>query len=190
VPTAPLPPVLIVPGLGNSGPEHWQTLWLQAHPEYVRVEQRDWDRPEREEWIAALDRRIAACARPPVLVAHSLSCSLVAHWIARHGGTRLHGVLLVAPADIESAGHTPPEVRNFAPMPLVRCHCPGIVVASSDDPYVDFRRARFFADAWGCRLVEIGRAGHINADAGYGDWPQGHLLLEDLLSLGGAGRAA
>jgi uncharacterized protein len=35
------PPVLILPGLDNSGPEHWQTHWQKQNPHFVRVEQRD-----------------------------------------------------------------------------------------------------------------------------------------------------
>ena len=30
-------PVLILPGLYNSGPEHWQSHWERAHPEFRRV---------------------------------------------------------------------------------------------------------------------------------------------------------
>ena len=108
-----MPPVLILPGLGGSGPEHWQTLWEKANPAFVRVEQRDWDKPDREDWIATLDRAITAQPSPPILVAHSLSCALAAHWAAKHARP-LHGALLVAPSDVESERHTPPEVRGFA----------------------------------------------------------------------------
>lgn len=175
-----MPPVLIVPGLGGSGPTHWQTLWEQANPAFTRVEQHDWDRPDRAEWVATLDRAIAAQPAPPVLVAHSLACALVAHWAA--GATRpLHGALLVAPADVESEQHTPPEVRGFAPMPLAAINAPCIVAASTDDPFVDLARARFFAGAWGARLVEVGACGHINAASGLCDWPDGMRLLETLL---------
>jgi predicted alpha/beta hydrolase family esterase len=41
-------------------------------------------------------------------------------------------------------------------------------------------RARQFAQAWGADYVEIGDAGHINGDAGYGPWPEGEQLLQDL----------
>jgi predicted alpha/beta hydrolase family esterase len=174
-----MPPVLIVPGLGGSGPEHWQTLWEKANPDFSRVEQGDWDRPDRHEWIAALDRAIAAQPAPPLLVAHSLACALVAHWAA--GNTRpLHGALLVAPADVDSDAHTPPEVRGFAPMPLAPIAAPCIVAASADDPYVTPARARFFASAWGARLVDVGRCGHINSASGLGDWPMGQKLLAEL----------
>ena len=38
-------------------------------------------------------------------------------------------------------------------------------------------RARLFAEHWGSRLVVVPGAGHINADSGLGDWPQGLKLL-------------
>jgi len=35
--------VLIHPGLNGSGPDHWHTHWEQAFPDFVRVQQADWD---------------------------------------------------------------------------------------------------------------------------------------------------
>jgi predicted alpha/beta hydrolase family esterase len=57
---------------------------------------------------------------------------------------------------------------------------PTIVAASRDDPYVAFERAIDMAKAWGAELVDIGEAGHINAGAGYGEWPEGEQLLQQL----------
>lgn len=37
-----------------------------------------------------------------------------------------------------------------------------------------------WAERWGSRFVEIGRAGHINTESGYGPWPQGLELLHTL----------
>ena len=174
-----MPPVLILPGLGSSGPEHWQTLWEKAQPGFIRVEQRDWDNPDRDEWIATLDRAITNQADPPLLVAHSLACALVAHWAARHARP-IFGALLVSPSDVDSAKHTPPEVRGFSPMPQHRLPGRTIVVASEDDPYVDFARAEFLAKAWGARFVNAGKCGHINSASGLGDWPQGRSILAEL----------
>ena len=42
---------LIVPGLGNSGPEHWQTYFQQLGNNFFRIEQSEWDAPSCEEWI-------------------------------------------------------------------------------------------------------------------------------------------
>ncbi len=63
-------PVLILPGIGNSGPQHWQTLWELRHPQWQRVNLGDWDGPVCEDWVRELDVAVQACSSPPVLVAH------------------------------------------------------------------------------------------------------------------------
>jgi uncharacterized protein len=177
----PPTPVLILPGYADSGPEHWQSHWERADPSFRRVVQEDWLMPVLDDWLATLDRYIRECEAPPVLAAHSLSCALVAHWAVR-GSVPVKAALLVAPADVDSADHTPDEVRSFSPIPLVELPFPSIVVASTDDPFVTPSRAAAFAQAWGSRLVTLPNAAHINTDAGYGPWPQGRSLLAELRS--------
>ncbi|OYU42993.1 MAG: alpha/beta hydrolase, partial [Burkholderiales bacterium PBB4] len=41
-------------------------------------------------------------------------------------------------------------------------------------------RAQGFAHSWGSRFVNYGARGHINADSGLGDWPEGLQFLEQL----------
>lgn len=172
------PPVLILPGYDSSGPEHWQSLWQRAHPEYRRVEQRDWTAPVCDEWVAALDHAVLAAAAPPVLVAHSLGCHTVVHHAARHGRP-VRGALLVAPPDVDDPDF-PPVIEGFRPVPRMPLPFPSIVVASSDDWYTTPDRAQALAEAWGSRFVLLERAGHINADAGFGPWPDGTRLLAEL----------
>jgi hypothetical protein len=57
---------------------------------------------------------------------------------------------------------------------------PSIVVASADDSFYTMARATAFAAAWGSRLVTVDRGGHINAEAGFGPWPEGRRLLAEL----------
>lgn len=176
--------VLTVPGLWNSGPQHWQTHWEKKHPSWQRVLQRDFDHPDRAEWVQTLSKTIAAQPAPPVLAAHSLGCCFVAQWAADTGGAGIAGAFLVAPSDVESPTY-PIEGRSFATMPRVRLPFPSIVVASTNDEYVSVDRAREFAGAWGSRLVFIGDAGHINGASGYGPWPEGEaMLLQFLEELG------
>lgn len=170
--------VLTLAGLWNSGPQHWQTLWEGRHPRLRRVEHRDWNNPQRDEWVAELDAAVGACQGAPVLVAHSLGCMLAAHWAGSGSPLRAAGALLVAPADVEAPSY-PIATNGFAPVPMAPLPFPCLVVTSTDDPFVTRERARAFADAWGGRLVEIGDAGHVNADSGYGDWPEGERLLLD-----------
>ncbi len=75
--------ILTFPGIGNSGPQHWQSLWEQSNPEIVRISQRDWDNPVCEEWVSVLENTVKHNGSPVVVVAHSLACLAVAHWAAK-----------------------------------------------------------------------------------------------------------
>ena len=172
--------VLVLPGYGDSGPDHWQSRWERADPRFRRVAQRDWLEPKLDDWFATLDREISACATPPILVAHSLGCVLVAHWVQRTGRSAA-GALLVAPADADALALVLDSIDSFRPVPLVRLPFPSIVVASDDDAYVTRGRAEVFARAWGSRFVGLSGVGHINSESGLGDWPTGRALLDELL---------
>ena len=174
----PITETLILPGLGGSGPDHWQSRWEKRYG-YARVEQASWDAPSLDEWSATLDERVHRATAPVVLVAHSLACSLIAHWSASASRLPL-AALLVAPADIDAFVATLPQVRSFAPVSLRRLPFATTVVASDDDPYVTLERAEHFARCWGSELARIGAAGHINAESGLDDWQHGHSLLDAL----------
>jgi len=116
------------------------------------------------------------------LVAHSLGCALVAQLARRAPRLPIRCALLVAPADVDSPAHTPPETRGFAPLPRAPLPFPSTVVASRDDPFVTQDRARQMAADWGASFVDAGAAGHINAVSGLGDWPAGRDLLAALLA--------
>ena len=173
---------LILPGLGNSGPEHWQSYWERQDSMCRRVLQAEWDAPRCSDWIASLDDAVATETASVVLVAHSSACALVAHWaraaIAPHLA-RVRGALLVAPSDPEGP-HYPTGPTGFEPVPLERLPFPSVVVASADDMYISLERAKGYADAWGSRFVDVGSLGHINSASGLGAWPAGYALLGEL----------
>jgi len=172
--------ILTIPGLGGSGPAHWQSLWDTTRPGCRRVAQDNWNIPDYDAWMDGLTAALSACDEPPLLAAHSLGCALVTHWAAKHPGTPIAGALLVAPADVDSEIHTPPEAHIFAPMPMTRLPFPTTVVASSNDPYLDLHQAQVFATAWGAEFVNIGAYGHINADSHLQGWDRGWDLLQEL----------
>lgn len=170
--------VLILAGLWNSSPQHWQSLWQQRNPKWMRATHRDWTNPTRDEWVAELDAAIADCKGAPILVAHSLGCILAAQWARSGSPLKVAGAFLVAPSDVEAPSY-PIDAAGFAPVPMQKLPFPSMVVASGDDPYVSLERARGFAGSWGSRFVEIGNVGHINADSGHGEWPEGERMLAD-----------
>ncbi|MBN8220995.1 MAG: alpha/beta hydrolase [Spirochaetes bacterium] len=173
--------LVIIPGLGDSGPEHWQTLWEKKFTGSIRVRQRDWDFPDLQSWIAALQTVVEAEHSNLILVGHSLGVALVAHWAAKHNATHVRGALLVSPSDVDSPAHTPEVVRGFAPMPLQKLPFKSIVVASSNDTFVSTERARFFANQWKSEFIDLGPQGHINAASGLGLWEEGQKILARLI---------
>ena len=175
--------VLVLPGWQGSGPMHWQMRWVAQHG-YTVVEQDNWLRPRRGDWLARLDEVVVDTpgeGADIVLAAHSLGCIQVAAWalVSRHTA-RIRGALLVAPGDVER-----PDLREQIPgwAPIARQRLPfaATLVGSRNDPYCAHPRAQDLARDWGARWVDLGDVGHINADSGLGDWLQGHTLLQELM---------
>lgn len=163
--------VLVVPGLHDSGPTHWQT-WLEGHfRRSTRVNQLDWSRADLERWAGAVEMAIA---REPhvrwVAVAHSFGCLALARYLAL-GGTGVHAALLVSPADPEkfAAGPALPQ----SPLPI-----PSAILASENDPWMRLDSARAWARIWRSQFINLGAVGHINAEAGFGPLPQAKTLVE------------
>jgi uncharacterized protein len=172
--------VLILPGWENSGPKHWQSLWEQRHG-YTRVEQHDWSKPLRGDWIARLEDVVLGCTEAAVLVGHSLGCILAAAWAAHSKNThRVRGALLVAPPDLDRP-ELGDQLPSWVPIPMQPLPFPAVLVASRNDPFCRFERAQVLASAWNAQLIDHGASGHINADSGLASWPEGHVLLQDLM---------
>ncbi|MCJ1962190.1 RBBP9/YdeN family alpha/beta hydrolase [Novosphingobium mangrovi (ex Hu et al. 2023)] len=174
---------LILPGFGGSGPAHWQSRWEARVEDASRFAPASWDRPDLEDWLAALERGLEQAEGPVVLVAHSLACLLTAHWAARQGESvhvtagRIAGALLVAPPDPEGPAFPREASAGFRDVPRVAFGFPALVLASSNDPYASPAFAQDFAQARGAGFLDIGPCGHINAESGLGDWEEGQRLL-------------
>lgn len=168
--------VLVLPGWKNSGPAHWQTLWEDKFPEWKRVQQADWNRPRREDWGATLDRSIAACQRPAIVIAHSLGCITLAHRALRRGREGVAAAVLVAPADVERST-VAASLRGFGPIPAAPLPFPSLLVASDNDPACRAWRAAELAAQWHSDFVLLPGTGHINADSGLGEWDAGLGLV-------------
>lgn len=173
--------IVIVPGYGGSGPDHWQTRWEQKLSTARRVEQDDWDAPKRDAWVSRLLATVQGCARPVVLVAHSLGVITVAHAAPRLSPEVVRGALLVAPANVEDETDLAAIEDRFAPIPRDPLPFPSVLVASRTDPYCSFEHAEDFSYAWGSAFVDAGDAGHINVESGYGPWPEGLMRFAGFL---------
>ncbi len=179
------PRVLLLPGWQDSGPGHWQTLWETRHGD-ERVQQADWFWPRRGDWLAQLENAVLASDGPVLLAAHSLGCHLAAAWAAHSRNTaRVLGALLVAPPDL-ARPDMPPQVSPWHPAVLQYLPFPARLVYGSNDPFASADASQAMALGWGAEATDAGPAGHLNADSGLGDWPQGRTWLLALAHQGAA----
>lgn len=174
---------LIVPGWHGSGADHWQSHWQNIMPYSRRMAVSNWQEPDLDEWTSALQQQIEQSdSSRIVLVAHSLGCTTVAHWAKRYGqrhAHRVHGALLVAPADVERP-LAPEALQSFAPIPRSPLPFPSLVIGSSNDKAASAERAQAFANWWGSDVEILTGVGHINTVSGHHRWVEGLGFLARL----------
>lgn len=173
--------ILIIPGYTNSGPDHWQTRWEKKLSTARRVQQAEWSKPVREDWVASLIKHVDEATKPVVLVAHSLGVPTAVHAIP-HIKDKVVGGFFVAPPDVLDETIRPKHLMTFGPYPRERLPFPVITIASRNDPFSKFKSAEDIAATWGSLLIDAGEAGHINTKSGHGPWPEGTMVFTQFLS--------
>lgn len=171
--------LLILPGLGNSGEYHWQTLWESLFPFAKRVKQRNWYSPLCTDWVAEIEKAVSReNANKIFLVAHSLGCLAAVHW-ALKTNRDIAGALLVAPPNMDIIT-VQTGAMGFSPLPELKLPFKSILVASTNDAYAPIETSAKYAEIWGSWFINIGEKGHINADSNIGFWPEGLKILHSL----------
>jgi predicted alpha/beta hydrolase family esterase len=173
--------ILFIPGLGGSGPDHWQSRWQAKLSTARRVDLGDLEAPRLDQWAKAIAASVEAATRPVILVAHSLGAAAAAHAAPLVATGRVAGALLVAPPSNDTIQRIPAIDPAFAPLPRAPLPFPSLFIASRNDPYADFDVSEELAYAWGARIADAGEAGHINAESGHGPWPEGLMTFAGFL---------
>lgn len=172
--------ILVLPGLGNSAPGHWQMRWTERMANAAIVEQADWHEPECDDWVDTIIQACRLTQRPVVLIAHALAVMALAHAAPRLPAN-VRGAFLVAPTDIEFSPAVPPEMAPFRPILRDPFPFPSMLVAANNDVYCSLERAVEFATCWGSDFHQAGEAGHINIASGHGPWPEGLVMFTRLM---------
>jgi uncharacterized protein len=172
------PDHLILHGWQGSGLDHWQTwLFRRLRPAASFPGFPDPDFPHLEPWLETLRAALDRAAPAPTVVCHSLGCVLWLHYAAHRAETdpRAGRVLLVAPP---CACSPTPELADFFPVPrdpdAVARAAEGEtrLVCSDADPYCPEGAVRAYAEPLRIGAEVLDGAGHLNAEAGYGPWPE------------------
>ena len=164
--------ILLVPGLYNSGPDHWQSRWHLQFPQWQRMLGLPWDKPDLTVWSAKLASKLRSRRSRVHLVAHSFG-ALTAIAAARLQPDKVSSILIVAPADPARFG-----IPDEALAGSIKVSAQ--LIASRNDPWMSFERAEYWSRQWQVPLFDAGEVGHINAQSGHGEWSQGLNLLNTL----------
>lgn len=199
--TTPWPPVLIVPGLRDAAPGHWQTLLADelrrlGAPVYEvpPMGRNTLDLISRVMAIERVVQSIQAPAGSLRIVAHSGGCIMLAHWAL---GTLLGGrvpvsascvggALLATPPDFDTPmpdGYPSLDAlrdADWLPVPRITLPFPSLIAASLNDPLASYEAVQAMAVDWGSRLVDLGQVGHLNPASGYGHFPLALALIRQL----------
>lgn len=165
-------PVIIVPGLRNSGGSHWQTLWEESIPHARRIQLTQWEQADLTAWKEGIQRELAQLDQPAILIAHSFG-TLASASIAEESPEKIAGLFLVAPAD-------PDKFGIFNALPQRSLSVPASLIASSNDPWLTEQKAAYLALLWGTDYLRFKEVGHINAESQLGIWPEGIQELNKL----------
>ncbi|MDN3918696.1 RBBP9/YdeN family alpha/beta hydrolase [Roseateles violae] len=168
------PRLLIVPGLHDSGPAHWQSWLERGDRAATRVVQRDFAHPDLARWSARIDRVLETAGEEGgrwIAVAHSFGTLALVDHLRRRPDSPIREALLVAPADPDRFG-----IAEALPhRPLGR---PLRLIASRNDPWMSAANAARWAARWGASLSDLGAVGHINTEAGFGPFPLARQWVE------------
>ncbi|MEB3766612.1 RBBP9/YdeN family alpha/beta hydrolase [Acinetobacter sp. MD2] len=174
---------LIVPGVGGSDSNHWQS-WLQRHlKNSSRVEQQ-WDRPILTEWIKRWVQMVNHIQTPIEVVAHSFGCLTSIAALAQHPelADKISKLILVAPANparFGEAGFAQNSSKTYQDFfAKIRIQVPALMLMSENDAWFAIDDARQAAAQWQIPSINLGQVGHINVASGFGPFPEIFDYLE------------
>ena len=169
---------VIVPGVGGSESQHWQS-WLQGQlMSCSRVQQYDWHRPILKYWVQRFVDTISSISDEIQIVAHSFGCLTTVAALAQHPElhAKIKNLVLVAPAnparfgDQGFARHSQNDYHDY--FHHLKLNVPTQLLISENDPWLDFQDAQNLAIAWQLRPITLGQVGHINVASGFGAFPK------------------
>jgi uncharacterized protein len=163
---APLTPataanaVLLLPGLTGTLPPALATWAAQGKTNGAAqgeiydvqvVEQHDWLRPLRGDWLMQLENAVLAARGEVLLVAHGLACWLVASWaqVTQHAAS-VQGVLLIDPLDL-SAPELQAQLPSWQRIPLQPLPFAALVMGQAHSH--DNQHAMLLAQGWRARYL-------------------------------------
>lgn len=169
---------IIVPGVGGSDHNHWQS-WLQRRLMSCSwVQQQEWNKPFLEKWVENFILTTSKVEGSIQVVAHSFGCLTTVAAIYQHPelAKKIKKLILVAPANpsrFGENGFARDSVGNYTNFfHNIILNIPTHMIISENDPWLNFEDAKALARAWKTQPINLGQVGHINVDSGFGPFPE------------------
>lgn len=178
--------VVVVPGLRDEAPKHWQALLAQELDQVVALPALGRQNIDLAARVEAIESAVCAIEGPVIVVAHSGGAVATAHWARHTKAKQVVGALLATPPTFtEPLGPEFPDMAAFEqhgwlPLPVGPLPFRTLVAASRNDPLGSYDDVSALADRWGAELVDLGEVGHLNPVSGFGPWPAARALIERL----------
>lgn len=183
---------LIVPGVGGSNTDHWQS-WLERQLKSSSRVQQDWNHPMLSIWTANLAEALLKAPDAVQIVAHSFGCLTSLACLEQYPelNHKVKKLILVAPANPARFGpngfvlqteqaHDAEAAANYQDYFLqLQPRVPAEMIISENDPWLAFNDAQQLSQVWNVPSRNLGQVGHINVDSGFGYFSEifDHLLL-------------
>ena len=169
---------VIVPGVGGSEAQHWQS-WLQRNlMSSSRVNQTDWNQPVLNHWVEQFTKTLRPLQSDVQIVAHSFGCLTTVAALVLHPELNKHVIklILVAPANparFGEAGFARDSKTDYqAFFHQLKIQVPTTLLISENDQWLSFEDAQQLARSWKLQPVNLGQVGHINVASGFGPFPE------------------
>ncbi len=169
---------IIVPGIGGSDHNHWQS-WLQRRlTSCSRVQQQDWNKPFLAQWVESFVSVTSLIETPIQVVAHSFGCLTTVAAVQQYPelAKKIKKLILVAPANpsrFGENGFARDSLGNYADFfNRIKLNIRAEMIISENDPWLNFEDAQALAQAWNIQAINLGQVGHINVDSGFGPFPE------------------
>jgi len=173
--------ILIISDAADAGGDYWQTRWEVKLSTAQKVILPAEDKPDLSKWADIITEIARNCARPIVVIAHSWGIPAVMYALP-HLGEKICGGFFVCPPDINGSdekSERAADVRSYPHSPLP---FPSIVIASRNDLSGNYEKTERLAAEWRSLFMDAGDSGHIDAESGYGPWPEGLMVFSQFLA--------
>jgi predicted alpha/beta hydrolase family esterase len=166
---------LIVPDIGDSDAQHWQSLWEQSIPRTRRIRLHDWQTADWVKWRNSIIASLISIDEPVVLIAEGFGALAAASVAAEYPG-KIIAAFLVDPSDPDDFDVRKKIPKQPLPIPTK------IVIRNQTDTKAALLAALWSTDLSHSIAIEPATTELVINNSAINFWPEGIRALNRLIS--------